>query len=155
MPPFGYISADAGIFRILAQSDIFMYIKAYSEPITYSGIFSFRHIMQKLLKTNLCIFWTFKADSGIFRTLAYWGTNYFTHIQACSQSYTCRSILAHIRAYFSKFRHIQDTCITDSNNENQHLLFKSDSSFKSLLKSIWNIFLLLFQKETFNIFSSE
>ena len=39
MPTFGYISADSGIFRILAQLDIFMYIKAYSEPIVSSGIF--------------------------------------------------------------------------------------------------------------------
>ena len=39
MPIFGYISADSGMFRILAQLDIFMYIKAYSEPMVYSGIF--------------------------------------------------------------------------------------------------------------------
>ena len=34
-----HISADLRIFRILAQSDIFMYIKTYSEPIAFSGIF--------------------------------------------------------------------------------------------------------------------
>ena len=28
-----YISTDSGIFRIQAQLDIFMYIKAYSEPM--------------------------------------------------------------------------------------------------------------------------
>ena len=39
MPSFGYILADSGIFRILSQLDIFMYIKAYSEPMTYSDIF--------------------------------------------------------------------------------------------------------------------
>ena len=37
-PTFGYISAYPGIFRILAQLDIFMYIKTYSEPMGYSGI---------------------------------------------------------------------------------------------------------------------
>ena len=39
LPTFGYISADSGIFRILAQLDIFMYIKGYSEPMVYSSIF--------------------------------------------------------------------------------------------------------------------
>ena len=34
-----YISAGSGILRILAQLDIFRYIKAYSEPMAYSGIF--------------------------------------------------------------------------------------------------------------------
>ena len=38
MPIFGYISADSSIFRILAQVDTFMYIKAYSERRAYSGI---------------------------------------------------------------------------------------------------------------------
>ena len=38
LPTFGYILADSGIFRILAQLDIFMY-KAYSEPTAYSSIF--------------------------------------------------------------------------------------------------------------------
>ena len=36
---FEYILADSGIFRMLAQSDIFMYIKANSEDMAYSGIF--------------------------------------------------------------------------------------------------------------------
>ena len=31
--------ADLDMFRILAQLDIFMYIKAYLEPMNYSGIF--------------------------------------------------------------------------------------------------------------------
>ena len=47
LPTFGYVLADSGIFRILAQLDIFMYIKAYSERMAYSGIFrtvdSLRH----------------------------------------------------------------------------------------------------------------
>ena len=51
-----------------------------------------------------------------------------THIQVYSQSYTCRSIFAHIRAYFRKFRNIQDLGITSSNNFNEYLLFKSGTS---------------------------
>ena len=35
----GYISADSGIFRILAQIGIFMYIMTYSEPMAYFVIF--------------------------------------------------------------------------------------------------------------------
>ena len=39
LPAFGYILADSSIFRVLAQLDIFMYIKAYSKTIAYSVIF--------------------------------------------------------------------------------------------------------------------
>ena len=39
MPIFGYISADSSMFKILAELEIFMNIKAYSEPMAYSGIF--------------------------------------------------------------------------------------------------------------------
>ena len=85
---FGYILADSGIFRFLAQLDIFIYIKAYSEPMAYSGIFrtvlavsdttqeQFMHI----LNLNL-------TDSDTFRTLTYLGTKCFSHIQAYSQIY--------------------------------------------------------------------
>ena len=31
--------ADSGIFKILSQLDIFMYIMVYSEPMAYSNIF--------------------------------------------------------------------------------------------------------------------
>ena len=64
LPTFGYILADSGILRFLAQLDIFIYIKAYSEPIepmAYSGIFRTVDIFsqfQTLLKSNSCIFWT-------------------------------------------------------------------------------------------------
>ena len=33
LPTFGYILADSGIFKILAQLDVLMYVKVYSEPI--------------------------------------------------------------------------------------------------------------------------
>ena len=56
---FGYILADLGIFRILAQLDIFMYIKAYSYHMAYSGIFKTVAVFsqfQTLLKSNSYIF---------------------------------------------------------------------------------------------------
>ena len=49
--------ADSGIFRILSQLDIFMYITAYSEPMAYSTIFvDIFSQFQTLLKGNSCIF---------------------------------------------------------------------------------------------------
>ena len=39
LPTIGYILPGSDIFKILAQLDIFMYIKACSEPMAYSGIF--------------------------------------------------------------------------------------------------------------------
>ena len=45
------------------------------------------------------------------------------HIQAYSQNYisgyTYQGIFAHIRAYFSRFGHIQGPSITDQNSVNQ------------------------------------
>ena len=61
--------------------------------------------------------------------------------------------LRDIWAYFSRFRYIQDSDITGSDNVNHHLRLDSDSLFKSLFKSTWNICSFLFQKWTFNIFS--
>ena len=60
--------------------------------------------------------------------------------------YTYRGIFAHIQAYFSRFRHIQDSCITGPNNVKQHLLFKPDCSFKSLPTSTQNIFFIFVSK---------
>ena len=39
LPTFRCILVDSGIFRILALLDMFIYIKASSEPIAYSAIF--------------------------------------------------------------------------------------------------------------------
>ena len=55
----GLSVGDSGIFKILTQLDIFMYVKAYSELIAYSGIFKAAEIFsqfQTLLKSNLYIF---------------------------------------------------------------------------------------------------
>ena len=59
MPTFEYILLVSEIFRILAQLHMFMYIKAYSELMTYSAIFRTVDIFsqfQTLLKSNSCIF---------------------------------------------------------------------------------------------------
>ena len=79
---FEYMSTDSGMFRNLVQLDLFMYIKAYLQPMAYSGIF--RTITQEQFMQILNLI---QADSGIFRTLAYLGTQCFTHIQAYSRSY--------------------------------------------------------------------
>ena len=56
-------------------------------------------------------------------------------------------MFAHIEAYFSRYKHIQDPGIIDSNNIKEHLLFKLGFSFKpNLFKSTWNIFLFLLQR---------
>ena len=55
LPTFGYILDDSGISRILAQQEVFIYIKAYSEPMVYSGIFRIADIFsqfQTLLKSK-------------------------------------------------------------------------------------------------------
>ena len=78
---FGYISADSGIFRILAQLDILMYIKAYSDPKAYSGIFITIDIFSQFQSRYsgisqeqfMYILNHASANSGIFRTLAYLG----------------------------------------------------------------------------------
>ena len=60
LPTFGYILVDSRICRALAQLDIFIYIKAYSELMTYSVIFRTVDIFgqfQTLLRSNSCIFW--------------------------------------------------------------------------------------------------
>ena len=64
-----------------------------------------------------------------------------------SLRYYSRVIHACSAHYLGRFRHIQDPGITGSSNINQHLLVKSCSSFKSLLGSIWNIFLFLFLQD--------
>ena len=73
---------------------------------------------------------------------------------AYSQSYTNRGIFAHIRAYFSIFRHIQGPGISGSNIVNQHLLFKLVSSFKSLLKNLFGTFFHFYIKSKHSIFFS-
>ena len=97
---FGYISADSGIFRILAQLDIFMYIKACIFR-THSGLFRHiengRHIQPvsgTLFRYYSRVIYAYSEPSlGRFKTLAYLGTECFTHIWACSQSYTYRGML--------------------------------------------------------------
>ena len=59
LPTFGYILVDSGIFKIMAQLHMIMYIKAYSEPMAYSAIFRTGDIFsqfQAVLKSNSCMF---------------------------------------------------------------------------------------------------
>ena len=55
---------------------MFMFIKAYSEYMAYSGIFepeidlvSFRHIIQVVLRSKLCIFWTLFMQIQVYLEL--------------------------------------------------------------------------------------
>ena len=82
MPIFGYILADSGIFRIMAQLDIFMYIKAYSELLVYLGIFrtigkfsQFQARYSGITQDQFMFILTLiQIDSSVFRTLAYLST---------------------------------------------------------------------------------
>ena len=47
MPLFRYILVDSEILRILAQLDMFIFIKAYSEAMAYSAIFETIDIVSK------------------------------------------------------------------------------------------------------------
>ena len=82
MPTFEYILTDSGIFRILSQLELCMFIKAYSELLVYLGIFRtidkfsqfqarYSGITQDQLMFLLNLI---QADSGVFRTLASLGT---------------------------------------------------------------------------------
>ena len=82
MLTFLYILADPGIFRILEQLDIFMYIKAYSELMVYSRIFRTIDIFSQFQARYsgitqdqfMLILKLIHTDSGTFRNLAYLGT---------------------------------------------------------------------------------
>ena len=101
------------------QLDIFVYIEAYLEPMSQSVIVS--HIQNR----------------GYIQSVLDTLLKYYSRvIYACSDS------------YLGRFKHIQDPGITGSKNVNQQLPFKSGFSFKSLFRSIWNIFLFLFQDTT-------
>ena len=113
LPTLRYISTYLGIFRILAQLDIFKDIKAYSEPMAYSSIFRAVVIFsqfQTVIKISSCISWTL-----------------FEQIQACLElwllyarnvSFMFRDFhkVTHIEGYFLtlKFRYILDPGITCS-----------------------------------------
>ena len=105
----------SGIFRTI---DLFSQFQARFSGITQEQFMLILNFVQ--------------ANSGIFRTLAYLGTPIQVYSQSYILGYIYRGIISHIREYFSRFRHIQDPCVTASNSANQHLLFKSGSSFKSL-----------------------
>ena len=136
---FGYILADSNIFRVLAKLDIFMYVKSYSEPMTYSGVFRTVDIFtlfQTLLRSISCIFWILIEQIETYlEPWLIWTRNVsriFRHIHKGTHTEAYLPILG--------FSHNQDPAIIGSNNVKQHLLFKSGYSFKSLFRSFWNIF---------------
>ena len=120
MPTIGYILADSGIFRILAPLNIFIFSKAYLEPMAYSGIFrtiyctylvSFRYVVKVLLKSNFCIIWTLfrqiQAYLEVWLALASNISSIFRHIHKVTLLVTLVEeylpIFAHISAdYRSK-----------------------------------------------------
>ena len=159
LPTFGFILADLGRFRVLAQLYIFMYIKAYSEPMAYWGIFRTADIFsqfQILLKSNSWIFWILIEQIQTYlELLLIWArivSLIFRHIHK----------VTHFEEYLLTlgFRHIQDPGSNvrfkkyGSSNVKKRLLFKSGSSFKSLFRSIWNIFSFYFKSKHSTCFSS-
>ena len=120
-------------------------IRAYPELSTYLA--SFRHYSRSI-----------HAYSG-----PYLSEQIMTHLelmvtQARNTSRIFRHIhkVKHIETYLPtlRFSHIQDPGITSSNNVKQHLLFKSDSSFKSLFRSAWKFFHFCFKSKHSTFFSS-
>ena len=135
MPTFGYILVDSGIFRILAQLDMFKYIKSYSELMAYSAIFRTADIFsqfQTLLKSNSCIFWT------LFEHIQTYLEVWLVKSRNISRIFRHIHKVTHIEAYLPTlgFRHIQDSGITGSSNGKQHLLFKSGPSFQLMFRSV-------------------
>ena len=113
LPTFGYILVDSGICRILAQLNMFMYIKAYSEPMTYSAIFRTVDIFnqfQTLLKSNSCILLT------LFEQIQTYLELWLIQVRNVSRIFRHIHKVTHIKAYLAtlRFRHIQDPGITGS-----------------------------------------
>ena len=144
LPPFKYILGRFRHIQNLGAVRHFIYIRAYSERMAYSGMFRtvdiFSHF-HPLLKSNSCILrFRHIQNSGLFRHVM------FRYIYK----------VTHIKAYFLTlgFGHIQDPGITDSNNTKQDLLFKSGSTFKLLIRSVWKSFSFFVSKVNIQQFFS-
>ena len=95
----------------------FRHIQAYSRLIqlylvllsTYKPLHSKEHSLSAILGHILNAIHNIQADSSIFRFLAYLGMLCFRHIQPYSQCQTSWGIFSHIRVYFGRFRHIQNS----------------------------------------------
>ena len=110
-------------------------ILPYSETLTYLS--SFRHYSKVIYLYSEPYLNKFRYS---------WNSDLLRHamFHAYSGIFTKLDISKHI------FPHCDsDPGITGSSNVKQQLLLKLGPSFKSLVRSIWNIFLFLFQKEAF------
>ena len=109
-------------------------IQEYSEPLTYLACF--RHYSRAIHAYSEAFLSRFRhiQNYGLFRYVMF--HRYFRQINK----------VTHIEAYLPtlEFRYIQDPGITGSSNVKQHMLVNSGSSFKSLFRSIWNLFSFLF-----------
>ena len=122
LPIFGYISADSGMFRVLEQWDIFIYIKTHSEHMAYSGIFETIDIFSQF-RYSRAIYAYSEPYFGRFRHIQNFGlfkhvmfhaySGIFTKLQ--SWLHLSRNICPHW-ANFSRFRHIQDPYIIGPNS---------------------------------------
>ena len=167
---YSAIFTTLDIIRLIyPHSDIFWEIQnqhlvdlEYLEPMAYSGILRTVNIFSQFQASYSGI----TQEQFIMYVLNYSGR--FRHIQnsclfrhvmfhAYSGAFTKLRLSRNICPHSGMHQQIlacQDPCIIGPNSVNQHLLFKSGSSFKSLFKSFWNIVPSLFQNQTLKIFSS-
>ena len=130
-PTCGHYQGGSLIHSMLITCVLHIPPEGYREPRSEVGsLWPAEHLVG--FEPGTFLFWSKRLNpighslqnlenSRLFRAPAYLGTLCFTYIQAYSQSYTLG------------LRSVQ-------NNVNKYLLFKSGSFFKSLFKSIWNIF---------------
>ena len=108
MPIFRYISADSGIFRILAQVDTFMYIKVHSERRVYSGIF---RTVDKFSQFHARYSGAIHADSEPYlgRVMHISNPGLFRHVMFYSYSgiFTKFHISRHVCPHSGIFQHNQ------------------------------------------------
>ena len=154
---------------IYPHSDIFCEIQNQNladleclEPMAYSGILRTVNIFSQFqasyseITQEQFIMYVLNC-SGRFRHIQ--NSCLFRHVMfhAYSGAFTKLRLSRNICPHSGMHQQIlacQDPCIIGPNSVNQHLLFKSGSSFKSLFKSFWKIVPSLFQNQMFKIFSS-
>ena len=118
LPTFGHFQTNhSGIFRILSQLEIFIYIRVYSKP---NGLF--KHIQNRRPRLIQLFRYYSRAiyaycqpylgrsrdiqQSGLFRRVK------FHPYSGIFAKLIYRDVFAHIQSYFSRFRHIQYPGIT-------------------------------------------
>ena len=134
-----------------------MYIKAYSEPITYSGIFKTAEVFsqfQTLLKSILCIFWTLFSQIQIYLELwliqAHNVSRIFRQIHKVTYIEAYLPTLGHISAYSNIFRTLVLLIqITLSNTCSSSQVFLLNHS-----SNLFGTFFIFFKGKHSNVFSS-